>query len=405
MREGEFPDGSCVLRAKIDMAHPNLNMRDPVMYRIKHAHHHRTGDAWCIYPMYDWAHGQSDAIEGITHSMCTLEFENHRPLYNWYLEKLELPHPPRQIEFNRLNITYTVLSKRKLLELVQKQIVQGWNDPRMPTISGIRRRGYPPTAVRAFVGAMGVSKTEGMVDLSALEYYVREELNRTADRVMVVLDPVKVVITNYPEGKTEMIDAENNPEDESAGWRQVPFSREIYIEREDFMEDPPKKYFRLSPGKEVRLKHAYFITCDQVIRDETGNITELHCSYDPDSRGGQSPDGRKVKGTLHWVSVNHAVDAQVRLYDNLFVKPDMGSLEEGKDYLDYLNPGSLVTVTAKLEPGLSTAEPGKHYQFLRNGYFTADEIEHKPADGALVFNRTVSLKDSWAKLEKKGQTG
>lgn len=404
MRDGKFPDGSCVLRAKIDMAHPNLNMRDPVMYRIKHAHHHRTGDAWCIYPMYDWAHGQSDAIEGITHSMCTLEFENHRPLYNWYLEKLELPNPPRQIEFNRLNLTYTVLSKRKLLELVQKNIVEGWNDPRMPTISGIRRRGYPAGAIRAFVGAMGVSKTEGMVDLSALEYYVREELNRTARRVMVVLDPVKVVITNYPEGKTEQIDAENNPEDESAGWRTIPFSRELFIERADFMEAPPKKYFRLSPGKEVRLKHAYFITCQEVIKDARGIITELRCTYDPESRGGSSPDGRKVKGTLHWVSCQESVDARVRLYDNLFVKPDMGTLEEGKDYLDYLNPESLVEVTAKAEPCMTDAKAGEHYQFLRNGYFTADEIDHLPQDGTLVFNRTVTLKDSWAKMERKGQT-
>lgn len=404
MRDGKFPDGSCVLRAKIDMAHPNLNMRDPVMYRIKHAHHHRTGDAWCIYPMYDWAHGQSDAIEGITHSMCTLEFENHRPLYNWYLEKLELPNPPRQIEFNRLNLTYTVLSKRKLLELVQKNIVEGWNDPRMPTISGIRRRGYPAGAIRAFVGAMGVSKTEGMVDLSALEYYVREELNRTARRVMVVLDPVKVVITNYPEGKTEQIDAENNPEDESAGWRTIPFSRELFIERADFMEDPPKKYFRLSPGKEVRLKHAYFITCQEVIKDARGIITELRCTYDPETRGGSSPDGRKVKGTLHWVSCQESVDARVRLYDNLFVKPDMGTLEEGKDYLDYLNPESLVEVTAKAEPCMTDAKAGEHYQFLRNGYFTADEIDHLPQDGTLVFNRTVTLKDSWAKMERKGQT-
>ncbi|WP_041402112.1 glutamine--tRNA ligase/YqeY domain fusion protein [Salinispira pacifica] len=404
MRQGKHPDGSSVLRAKIDMAHPNLNMRDPVMYRIKHARHHRTGDDWCIYPMYDWAHGQSDALENITHSLCTLEFENHRPLYNWFLEKIGVENPPRQIEFARLNLTYTVMSKRKLRQLVEDGHVESWDDPRMPTVSGMRRRGYTPEAIRKFAAEIGVTKTESMVDLALLEFFVREHLNKTAQRRMAVLDPVKMVITNYPEGKEEWLEADNNPEDEHAGTRSIPFSGELYIERDDFMEDPPKKFFRLAPGKEVRLKHAYFVTCDEVIKDASGNITELRCSYDPESRGGQSPDGRKVKGTLHWVSAAHALDAEVRLYDNLFLRENLNTLEEDEDSLDYLNPESLVTVQAKLEPSLGDAEAGSSFQFLRKGYFCADSKDHKRdhSGNSIVFNRTVQLKDSWAKVKKKG---
>lgn len=402
MRAGAYPDASMVLRAKIDMAHPNLNMRDPVMYRIKHAHHHRTGDRWCIYPMYDWAHGQSDAIEGVTHSMCTLEFENHRPLYNWFLEKLELPRPPRQIEFNRLNLSYTLTSKRKLLELVQKGKVSGWDDPRMPTLSGVRRRGYPPAAIRNFVSAVGVSKTNGMIELAALEYYVREELNKSATRLMVVLDPVKLIITNYPEGRTEDLEAENNPENPEAGYRKITFGREIYIEREDFMEDPPKKFFRLSPGKEVRLKHAYIIRCSNVIKNPDGSIAEIHCEYDDSSRSGEG-SSRKVKGTLHWVNADSALDVEVRLYRSLFTRENMADIEEGKEPLDYLNPESLKVLKAKAEPALAKAQVGAGYQFLRVGYFTPDSRDHRP--DSPVFNQTVTLKDSWAKIEKRAQEG
>ena len=400
MRAGEFADGAMVLRAKIDMAHANLNMRDPVMYRIKHAHHHRTGDAWCIYPMYDWAHGQSDAIEGVTHSICTLEFENHRPLYNWFLEQLELPNPPRQIEFNKLKLSYTMTSKRKLLELVQKRIVSGWDDPRMPTLSGVRRRGYPPSAIRSFVSAMGVSKTDGMIELSALEYYVREELNRTAPRLMVVMNPIRLVITNYPADRTETFEAENNPEDPNGGTRSITFGRELFIEQDDFQEDPPKKFFRMTPGKEVRLKHAYVVLCTGLVRNDDGSIREVHCTYDPESRSGET-FSRKVKGTLHWVHAPTAVPVEVRLYETLFSKEDMGDIEEGKDYTDYLNPNSLSIAKAVAEPAILEAKPGVGYQFLRTGYFTPDSKDFS-ADNP-VFNRTVTLKDSWAKIEKKSE--
>lgn len=401
MKRGEFEDGACVLRAKIDMSHPNLNMRDPVLYRILHRHHFRTGDNWCIYPMYDFAHGYEDAIEGITHSICTLEFEDHRPLYEWFLNNVSVPCKPRQFEFARLNLTYTVMSKRLLLTLVNEKIVSGWDDPRMPTISGIRRRGYTSSAIRRFCQEIGVSKSNSMVDIEFLQYIIREELNAGAPRGMAVLDPLKVVIENYPEGKTEMFEAENNPENPDAGVRQVPFSREIYIERDDFMENPPKKFFRLSPGKEVRLKYTYFITCTGVIRDKTGNIVELRCVYDPESRGGEAPGGRRVKGTLHWVSIPHAVKAEVRLYDNLFTLRDMSEMEEGKSYEDYLNPGSL-TVLEKcfVEPHLAEAKPLDRFQFLRQGYFCVDS-DSTPA--CPVFNRTVALKDSWAKMMQKEQ--
>jgi len=396
MRAGEFQDGSRVLRAKIDMASGNINMRDPVMYRVLHAPHHRTGDKWCIYPMYDWAHGQSDSIEGITHSLCDVSFEAHRPLYDWFIDRLGIHHP-QQIEFARLNITYTVLSKRYLKSLVDGDHVVGWDDPRMPTISGCRRRGYTPESVRAFCERVGVAKRESMVEVSLLEYHIREELNRTAPRVMAVLRPLKVVIENYPEEKTEELDAINNPEDAGAGSRKVPFTREIYIERDDFMEDPPKKFFRLSPGREVRLKHAYFITCQDVVRDDrTGEVIELRCTYDPASRGGASPDGRKVKGTLHWVSVPHAIKAEVRLYDRLFVKENPF---EGDDLVSNLNPDSLETLTdCRLEPSLANAEPGSRFQFLRHGYFCVDSKDSTPEK--LVFNRTVGLRDSWAKVRK-----
>ncbi|MBC8183100.1 glutamine--tRNA ligase/YqeY domain fusion protein [candidate division KSB1 bacterium] len=398
MYKGEFADGARVLRAKIDMAHPNMNMRDPVMYRILHAAHHRTGDKWCIYPTYDWAHGLEDSIERITHSACTLEFEDHRPLYDWFLEQLGTFHP-QQIEFAPMNLTYTMLSKRKLLELVQGDHVNGWDDPRMPTISGLRRRGYTPASIRNFSEMVGVAKRESTVDIAMLEYCIREDLNKSAPRVLGVLQPLKVVITNYPENQAEELDAVNNPEDASMGTRKVPFSKIIYIEQDDFKEDPPKKYFRLAPGREVRLRYAYFITCNEVIKDEkTGEIKELHCTYDPATKGGNAPDGRKVKATLHWVSAEHAIDAEIRLYDRLFVKPDPGA-EKDVDYKTFLNPNSLeILKSCKLEPGLKNVVAGERFQFERQGYFCVDSKDSKP-DG-LVFNRTVPLRDSWAKIEK-----
>lgn len=396
MKRGEFEDGYCVLRAKIDMAHPNLNMRDPVLYRILHRDHFRTGGDWCIYPMYDFAHGYEDSIEGVTHSICTLEFEDHRPLYEWFLDNVSVPCRPRQFEFARLNLTYTVMSKRLLLTLVNEKIVNGWDDPRMPTISGIRRRGYSPSAIRRFCSEIGVSKSNSMVDIEFLQYVIREELNRDARRAMAVLDPVKVVIENYPEGKTEMLEAENNPEKPEDGVREIPFSREIYIERDDFMENPPKKFFRLSPGSEVRLKHAYLVTCTGVVKNDDGEIRELRCTYDPESRGGEAPDGRRVKGTLHWVSVPHAVKAEVRLFDNLFTLRDMSEMEEGKTFRDYLNPDSIrILKNCFVEPGLASPEHLERFQFLRQGYFCADPGS-KP--GKPVFNRTVALKDTWGKM-------
>ena len=399
MRQGEFPDGSRTLRAKIDMASPNLNMRDPVMYRILHASHHRTGDKWCIYPMYDFAHGQSDSLEQITHSICTLEFEDHRPLYNWFIQQLGI-FPSQQIEFDRLNLTYTLLSKRKLLQLVQEGRVRGWDDPRMPTISGIRRRGYTPEAIRNFCAAIGVSKTTGTIDLAMLEHFVREDLNRSAPRAMALLRPLRVVIDNYPEGQVEELEAVNNPENASAGTRKVPFSRVLYIEQDDFREDPPKKFFRLSPGQEVRLRGGYFITCTNVVKDErTGEVVEVHCIYDPETRSGNAPDNRKVKSTIHWVSAQHAIDAEVRLYENLFANENPSDVPEGQDFAVNLNPNSLEVLTnAKLEPSLATAQSGDRYQFERLGYFCAD-LDSKP--GALVFNRTVPLRDTWAKIEKR----
>jgi glutaminyl-tRNA synthetase len=400
MKNGEFPDGSRVLRAKIDMASGNLNLRDPVMYRILHASHHRTGDAWCIYPMYDWAHGQSDSIEGITHSLCTLEFEDHRPLYDWFIEELGIYHP-QQIEFARLKLSYTVLSKRKLLRLVNEGHVAGWDDPRMPTISGMRRRGYTPEAIRDFCDRIGVAKNDSTVDLALLEYCVRQDLNQRAPRRMAVLEPLKVVLLNYPEGQTEELEAINNPEDPAMGTRPVPFSRVLYIEREDFMEDPPKKYFRLAPGREVRLRYAYFIKCEEVVKDEAGNIVEIRCTYDPATRGGDAPDGRKVKATLHWVSADHAVDGEVRLYDTLFLKADPSDVAEGEDFLSNLNPESLQVLTGcKLEPDLATAQPGQRFQFERIGYFCADP---DMTDSMPVFNRTVTLKDTWAKVRQRDQ--
>ena len=398
MRKGEFPDGSRVLRAKIDMTSPNLNMRDPVMYRILHAEHHRTGNKWCIYPMYDYAHGQSDSLERVTHSMCTLEFEDHRPLYNWFIQQLEI-FPTQQIEFDRLNLTYTLLSKRKLLQLVQEKHVSGWDDPRMPTLSGIRRRGYTPEAIRNFCNSIGVSKTNGSIELAMLEHFVREDLNKRALRVMGVLRPLKVVIDNYPEGKSEEMDAINNPEDASAGSRKVPFARVLYIEQDDFREEPPKGYFRLSPGREVRLRYAYFVTCTSVVKNEKGEVIEVHCTYDPASRGGNSPDGRKVKSTIHWVSAEHAIDTEVRIYDNLFVKENPAEVEEGKDVLSNLNPRSLEVIpNAKLEPSMANVAAGGQYQFERLGYFCVDP-DSKP--GKPVFNRTAALKDAWARVEKK----
>ena len=400
MKAGEFPDGARTLRAKIDMASANLNLRDPVMYRILHAEHHRTGDKWCIYPMYDFTHGESDSIERITHSICTLEFEDHRPLYDWYLEQLGIYHP-QQIEFDRLNLTYTLLSKRKLLTLVQEKYVSGWDDPRMPTITGIRRRGYTPEAIRNFCRAIGVSKTNGSIELGLLEHHVREDLNKRALRVMGVLRPVRVVIDNYPEGQTEEMEAVNNPEDAGAGTRKVPFSRVLYIEQDDFREDPPKQYFRLSPGKEVRLRYAYFITCTGVVKNDKGEVVEVHCTYDPATRGGNAPDGRKVKSTIHWVSAAHAIEAEVRLYDNLFLVENPNAVPEGQDFTVNLNPHSLeVVANAKLEPGLRGAAVGSRYQFERLGYFCVDKDSNAEK---LVFNRTVALRDAWAKIEKAQQ--
>jgi glutaminyl-tRNA synthetase len=400
MRQGEFPDGSKTLRAKIDMASPNLNMRDPVLYRILHMGHHRTGDKWCIYPMYDFTHGQSDSIERITHSICTLEFEDHRPLYDWFIDQLGIYHP-QQIEFDRLNLTYTLLSKRKLLALVQNKLVRGWDDPRMPTISGMRRRGYTPEALQAFCGRIGVSKTNGTTEMSLLEYFVRDDLNRRAARVMAVLRPLRVVIDNYPEGQTEHMEAVNNPEDAAMGTRQVPFSKVIYIEQDDFREDPPKQYFRLAPGREIRLRYAYFITCTGVVKDASGNVVELHCTYDPATKGGNAPDGRKVKSTIHWVSAEHAADAEVRIYETLFNREDPNVVPEGQDFTVNLNPKSLEIVSgAKLEPSLRDASPGNRYQFERLGYFAVDP---DTSGEKLVFNRTVALRDAWAKIEAKSR--
>ena len=399
MRAGDFPDGSRTLRAKIDMASPNFNLRDPVMYRILHADHHRTGGKWCIYPMYDYAHGQSDSLERVTHSMCTLEFEDHRPLYSWFIKELGI-FPSQQIEFDRLNLTYTLLSKRKLLQLVREGRVSGWDDPRMPTLSGIRRRGYTPEAIRNFCGAIGVSKTTGSIELAMLEHFVREDLNKRAPRAMAVLRPLKVVIDNYPESQTEEMEAVNNPEDPSAGSRKVPFSRVLYIEQDDFREDPPKQYYRLSPGREVRLRYGYFVTCKSVVKNDKGEVVEVHCTYDPATRGGNNPpDGRKVKSTIHWVSAAHAVNAEVRIYENLFSKEDPNQTQPGQEFTANLNPNSLeVLATCKLEPSLANATPGSRYQFERLGYFCVDPDS---APGKPVFNRAVALKDTWAKIEKK----
>jgi glutaminyl-tRNA synthetase len=397
MRKGEFPDGSRVLRAKIDMTSPNINLRDPVLYRILHAEHPRTGNKWCIYPMYDFAHGQSDSIEGITHSICTLEFEDHRPLYDWCLDQLGIYHP-QQIEFARLNLNYTVLSKRKLIKLVQDGHVRGWDDPRMPTLAGVRRLGYTPEAIRNFCDMIGVAKSNSIAEIGMLQYCVRQDLNKRAQRVMAVLNPLRVVITNYPEDQVEEFDAVNNPEDPSMGTRKVPFSRVLYIERDDFMENPPNKFYRLAPGREVRLRYAYFIKCVDVVKDEQGNITELHCTYDPETRGGDAPDGRKVKATLHWLSAKHAQPAEVRLYDHLFDRPNPNEEIEGSDFTAFINPNSLqVLESAWIEPTLAGAAPGSFYQFERLGYFCVDP--DSTAD-KLVFNRTVSLKDEWAKLQK-----
>jgi glutaminyl-tRNA synthetase len=398
MRDGKFQDGECVLRAKIDMASPNLNMRDPVMYRIRHATHHRTGDTWCIYPMYDWAHGQSDSIEGITHSLCSLEYEDHRPLYDWYLEQLGIYHP-RQIEFARLQLNYTVLSKRKLIQLVKDGHVRGWDDPRMPTITGLRRRGYTPEAIRAFCDMIGVAKSNSTADIAMLEYCVRQDLNKRAPRVMGVLKPLRVVIDNYPEGQTEHFTAVNNPEDERAGTRQVPFSKVLYIEQEDFMEDPPNKFYRLAPGREVRLRYAYFVKCVDVVKDENGQVIEVHCTYDPETKGGDAPDGRKVKATLHWVSAEHALEAEVRLYNHLFTRPDPDNSEE--DFKTFLSPNSLeVLEKVYVEPSLKGAAAGDRYQFERMGYFSVDPDS---TGDKLVFNRTVTLRDDWAKIQKAQQ--
>ncbi|MGD8377156.1 MAG: glutamine--tRNA ligase/YqeY domain fusion protein [Acidobacteriota bacterium] len=398
MRAGEFPDGARVLRAKIDMASPNINMRDPVLYRILRAEHHRTGDAWCIYPMYDYTHPLSDAFEGITHSLCTLEFEDHRPLYDWVIRESDVECTPQQIEFARLNLSYTVLSKRKLNRLVREGVVSGWDDPRMPTLSGLRRRGCPPEAIRAFCDEIGVNKRDSVVDVAKLEHAIREYRNRTAPRVMAVLRPLKIVLENYPEGQVEEIEAINNPEDEAAGTRVLPFGRELWIEADDFREDPPKKFFRLGPGREVRLKHAYIIRCESVVKDEEGRIVEVRCTYDRETRGGNTPDGRKVRGTLHWVSIPHAVEAEVRLYDHLFRDPYPGA---ERDFLEDLNPDSLETLRGcKLEPSLQGAAPGSAVQFLRHGYFCVDAVDSLP--DRPVFNRTVSLRDTWARIESKG---
>lgn len=397
MRAGEFKEGEKVLRAKIDMAHPNMLMRDPIMYRIIHAEHHRTGNKWCIYPMYDYAHGQSDSIEKITHSICTLEFDVHRPLYDWFIEKLEI-FPSKQYEFARLNLSYTVMSKRKLLQLVQEKVVMGWDDPRMPTICGLRRRGYTPEAIRYFADKVGVAKRDNIIDLSLLEFCIREDLNKRAERRMAVLNPLKVVITNYPEGQVEELEAVNNPEDESAGKRLIPFSREIYIERDDFMENPPKKFFRLAPGQEVRLRYAYFIKCEEVIKDSQGNVVELRCTYDPASRGGNSPDGRKVQGTIHWVSIPHALKAEVRLFDRLFSVANPNDVPEGQDWKSTLNPDSLKVIEGYLEPSLKNVKQLDKFQFERLGYFCVD---YDSTPERLVFNRTVTLKDTWAKIAGK----
>ncbi len=399
MRSGDFPDGACVLRAKIDMASGNVNMRDPVLYRILHTEHHRTGDKWCIYPMYDFAHGQSDSIEGVTHSICTLEFADHRPLYDWFIQTLGI-YAPQQIEFARLNLTYTVLSKRKLIKLVQDKHVNGWDDPRMPTISGLRRRGFTPEAIRAFCDLIGVAKSPSTVDIQMLEYCVRQDLNKRAPRVMAVLKPIKVVITNYPEDQVEELDAINNPEDANAGTRKVPFSRVLYIEQDDFMENPPNKFYRLSPGREVRLRYAYFIKCEEVIKDADGNIIELRCTYDPSTRGGDAPDGRKVKATIHWVSAADALKAEVRIYDHLFTTVNPNDDDEGRDFTELINPKSLeILPSAYVEPSLANATPGSRYQFERVGYFSVDPDS---TDGKPVFNRTVTLKDEWAKIQKQG---
>ncbi|MHC4068122.1 MAG: glutamine--tRNA ligase/YqeY domain fusion protein [Planctomycetota bacterium] len=398
MHAGELPDGSRTLRAKIDMTHPNLNMRDPVMYRILHAPHPRTGDKWCIYPMYDWAHGLEDSLEQITHSICTLEFENHRPLYDWFLEKLGIFHS-QQIEFARLNLTYTIMSKRKLLQLVAENLVSGWNDPRMPTICGLRRRGYSPSAIRNFCKVISVNKFNSTIDIALLNHCLREDLNKTSLRVMAVINPLKVVITNYPENKEEELDAINNPEDPSTGMRKVPFSKELYIERDDFMEEPPKKFFRLAPGREVRLRYAYFVKCTDVVKDTNGNITELHCTYDPATRGGDAPDGRKVKSTLHWVSAKHALNAEVRLYDHLFTKENPDDAPKGQDFKANLNPNSLKVLTdCKVEPSIKDTNPLDRWQFERLGYFCTDSDS---APEKLIFNRTVTLRDTWAKIQKQ----
>ncbi|MBI4861516.1 MAG: glutamine--tRNA ligase/YqeY domain fusion protein [Candidatus Riflebacteria bacterium] len=405
MRSGEFPDGTHVLRAKIDMASPNLNMRDPTLFRIRKVPHHRTKDTWCIYPMYDYAHCVSDAIEGITHSICTLEFENHRPLYDWCLDQLNVPCHPQQIEFARLNLTYTVMSKRKLLQLVQDRHVWGWDDPRMPTLAGLRRRGYTPESIRRFCEKIGVAKNDSVIDIHILEETIREELNRHAPRVLAVLRPLKVVIDNYPESQVEELDAVNNPEDPSAGTRKVPFSRTIWIEQDDFREDPPKQFFRLAPGREVRLRYAYIIRCAEVVKDqETGEIIELHCTYDPATRGGSAPDGRKVKATIHWVSADHAFETDVRLLEHLFTTPDPGQIKDGAQMKETLNPRSLeVLEGCKLEPGLKSAAPGTRFQFERMGYFFVDPVDSK--EGAPVFNRVVTLRDTWAKIEKSQKGG
>lgn len=399
MRDGEFPDGSRVLRAKIDMASPNLNMRDPVIYRILHTSHHRTGDTWCIYPMYDFTHGLSDSIEGITHSICTLEFEDHRPLYDWFLDELKVFHP-QQIEFARLNLSYTIMSKRSLLELVKLEFVSGWDDPRMPTIIGLRRRGFTPESIRDFCNRIGVAKKDSTVDVALLEHSLREDLNKRAPRVMAVLRPLRVVIDNYPEGKTEQLEAINNPEDPAMGTRKIPFSRVIYIERDDFRENPPHKFFRLTPGREVRLRYAYFITCVGVVKDEkTGEITEVHCTYDPQTKGGDAPDGRKVKSTLHWVSAEHSVNAEVRLYNHLFTMENPATSKEGHDFKSFLNPNSLeILKSCHVEPSIANSAPGQHFQFERLGYFTVDTVDSKK--GAIVFNRSVTLRDKWVKIEK-----
>lgn len=401
MKDGEFPNGSKTLRAKIDMAHPNINFRDPVMYRILHEEHERTGNQWCIYPMYDWAHGLEDSLEGVTHSLCTLEFEIHRPLYNWFLEPLPIPRKPRQIEFSRLNLTYTVMSKRKLLRLVQEGRVSGWDDPRMPTVRGFRRRGYTPSSIRNFVAAVGITKFNGVTDMGVLENTIREELNHDAPRYMAVLHPLKVTLTNYPEGQIEWLEAVNNPEQPEAGTRKIPFGRHLFIEQDDFQENPPPKYFRLAPGREVRLRWGYFIRCQEVVKDAQGNVVELLCTYDPETRGGNAPDGRKVKGTIHWVEETNSVPATVREYDRLFLTPEPDAVEEGHDFMENLNPDSLKVLTeCRLEPGLAALPPETRVQFERLGYFVTDWREHRPE--APVFNKTVSLKDSWAKIVKKG---